>query len=168
MIPIYRILAPNFSTSKLFSHSAFLKLFLPLRFSIRFSLSLLIVPCHGKSVGDIRCPSEQVEYVTVIWPIVLWVCGHNGSLWVHPIVVINIIPGYGNINTTTQNTNGEVVLVTVYWSGSLIEVNMVGWIVRSVRFTVSVLSVFEILIDPTIYVVGKIFKPVVPCPSSNS
>ena len=37
---------PTFSTSKLFLRSAFLKILLPLRFSTRFSLSILIVPYH--------------------------------------------------------------------------------------------------------------------------
>ena len=42
-------------------------------------------------------------------------------------MVINILPVSGNINTTIQTPDGEVVPVNVSWSGRLLEVDG-GWL----------------------------------------
>ena len=66
--------------------------------------------------------SDQVEDVSVAHPVRLWYLGHNWFLWVHISAVINNLPIYGNINTTIQTVNGEVVLVTVSRSIHLLDV----------------------------------------------
>ena len=90
----------------------------------------------------------------------LWDSGYYGSLWVHPITVINIPPGYGNISNNFQNTEVEVVPITVSQSGHL-----VGVIYRLLNsgdqsdFSVSVMNgsttPIEFFTDPTISVVGN-------------
>ena len=78
-------------------------------------------------VGKIRSPDDQAKDVTVVCSVRIWYCGHNGYLWFHPSAVINIPPIYGNTNITIQTHDGEVVLVTMYWSGCLLEVDD-GWL----------------------------------------
>ena len=56
--------------------------------------------------GDIGNIYDQVEYEAVVFSIRIWDCGHDGSMWFHLIVVINITSGSGNINTTIQTTDG--------------------------------------------------------------
>ena len=76
MIPIYRIFAPNFSTSKLFSRSEFLKTLLPLRFHTSFSLSIFIVPYHGESLMTKLKMLQLLSLVLVIcWCWILMVLG---------------------------------------------------------------------------------------------
>ena len=87
---------------------------------------------HLYHVGKIRRPVGRVGDVTFVFSDRLWDSGHNGSLWVHPSVVINILPISGNINTTIQTYEGEVVTITVYLSGILLEVED-GWFNSMVR-----------------------------------
>ena len=77
--------------------------------------------------GKIRRLSDRVQNIAVVCSVILWHCGCDGFLWFHPSAVINILPGSGNINTTIQNPDGEVVPVTVSRSGCLLEVDD-GWL----------------------------------------
>ena len=77
-------------------------------------------------VGNIKRLADQVKYFTVVCSVILWDRGHDGSLWVHPRTVINITHGSGNINTTIQTPDGEVVPTTVYRSGSCLKWTMVS------------------------------------------
>ena len=70
-------------------------------------------------MNDIICPADKDKDVAVARS-VIWDCGTDGLLWIHPSVVINILPGYGNISTTIQNTSGEVVPITVSLDGILV------------------------------------------------
>ena len=73
-------------------------------------------------VGEIRRTADLVEDVAVVRSVRLGDCGHYGSLWFHPSAIINIPPGYRNINTTIQTPNGELVLITVSQYNILLEV----------------------------------------------
>ena len=73
-------------------------------------------------VGEMKCLADRVKDVAIFFSDGLWDRGHDGSLWFHHIVIINIPPGSGNINTTIQNPDGEVVLVIVSRSGYLLDV----------------------------------------------
>ena len=53
-------------------------------------------------------------------------------MWVHPSAVIKIPVGSGNINTTIQTINREVVPTIVSCSGSLIEVDS-SWLTSGVH-----------------------------------
>ena len=64
-----------------------------------------------------------MEYFAVVFSVIIWDDGQDGSLWVHPSTVINIPPGSGKINTNIQTPHGEVVMVNVSLSGRLIEVD---------------------------------------------
>ena len=75
------------------------------------------------TLGQIRRPSDLVEDVAVVLSARLWDCGRDGSLWVHPRAVINILPEYGNVNIIIQTPNGKVDSITVYRSGRLLEVH---------------------------------------------
>ena len=68
-------------------------------------------------VRKILSPHDQVEDVAVVCSARFWDCGHNGSLWINPSAVINVLSVPGNINTTIQTPDGEVVPITVSWSG---------------------------------------------------
>ena len=74
-------------------------------------------------VVNIQRLYDQVKDVAVVCYVIIWESGHNGSLWVHPIAVINILTKYGNFNKTIQTIYGEVVPVTVSWYGCLLEVD---------------------------------------------
>ena len=88
------------------------------------------------------------------------------SLWVHPSTVINILPGYGNINTTIQTSDVEVVLVTVSRSGCLLELDY-GWLIIGARPIYCFgRECVAILIDPPISVDGnkilaRVYLPVI-------
>ena len=82
-------------------------------------------------VGNIRSPDDQLEDVAVVFYVRLWDCGHNGYLWDHYYAVININPVSGNISTTIQTPEGEMVPITVSRSVQLIEVED-GWLNRGV------------------------------------
>ena len=73
-------------------------------------------------VGDILLPSDRVKDVAIVCSVRLWYHGHDGYLWFHPSAVINIPTGSGNISTTIQTPEGEVVPITVSWSSLLVEV----------------------------------------------
>ena len=75
------------------------------------------------TVVEIQRLADQVKDFVVVHSVRLWDISHDGSLWVHTSVVINIFPGYGNINTTIQTPYGEVVPVTMSWSSRFIEVD---------------------------------------------
>ena len=74
-------------------------------------------------VGEIRCPAARVKYVAVSYTVRLWDSGHNGYLWVHPSVVINISSGSGNISTTIQTFEGKAVSIAVSWYGWFVGVD---------------------------------------------
>ena len=88
-------------------------------------------------LGNTQHPTDRVKYVTVVRSVRLWYRGCNGSLWVHPSTVINILPGSGNINTTIQTHNGGVVPVTVSQSSRLFEVDD-AWLNSGVRMILCV------------------------------
>ena len=92
---------------------------------------------HRSSIGKIQRLSDLVKDVAVVNSVRLWDLGHDGSLWVHPSAVINIMPRSGNINTTIQTTDGEVVPVTVSWPGRVLEVGYV-WLNSGVLPIISV------------------------------
>ena len=83
-------------------------------------------------VGNIRRPDDVFEYVAVASTVRLWDHGHDRSLWVHPSVVINILPGYRNISTTIQTPNGEVSMVTMSCSVHFVGVDD-SWLDSGVR-----------------------------------
>ena len=83
-------------------------------------------------VGKIRSTSDQINDVAVIFSVRIWYCGHNGFLSVHHSAVIYIPPISGDINTTIQNPDGELVLVILLRSGFLLEVYD-GWWTSGVR-----------------------------------
>ena len=64
-------------------------------------------------VGKILHTGDRVKYVAVAFTVIIWDCGHNGSLWVYPSEVVNVLPGSGSISTTIQTTKGEVVTITL-------------------------------------------------------
>ena len=66
---------------------------------------------------------DQVEYVSVVWYVWLWYCGHNGYMWFHLSEIMNVPSVSKNINTTVQTHDGEVVPVTVSCSCRLLEVD---------------------------------------------
>ena len=116
---IIDFLRRTFSTSKLFLRSAFLTMLLPLRFfTVTFHCDM---PCISP-VGEILSPDEQWKDVAVVCSVILWDCGHKGSVWVHLSAIINIPPVSGNISTTTQNPEGEVIPITVSHYVCLVEV----------------------------------------------
>ena len=53
---------------------------------------------------NIQRYSDGVEDIAVDCSVRLWDHGDNESMWVHPILVINILPGSGNISTTIQTS----------------------------------------------------------------
>ena len=120
---MYGIFAPNFPPSGLFSHSTILRMLLPLRFPLGFNFNFNCSMRRRAPVCKIERLSDQVEDVSVAHPVRLWYLGHNWFLWVHTSAVINNLPIYGNINTTIQTVNGEVVLVTVSRSIHLLDVD---------------------------------------------
>ena len=73
--------------------------------------------------------ADQVKHVAVSQPGPgnLWVWASDGSQWVYFSAVINILPRSGNINTTIQTPDGEVVPVTMSRSGHLFAVED-GWL----------------------------------------
>ena len=81
--------------------------------------------------GKIRRLSDRVQNIAVVCSVILWHCGCDGFLWFHPSAVINILPGSGNINTTIQNPDGEVVLVLLSWYSHLLEVDY-GWLTSGI------------------------------------
>ena len=83
-------------------------------------------------VGKIQSLDDRVKGVTVICSVRLWDRGHDGSMWVHPSVVINIPPVSWNINTTIQTPDGEVVPITVSRYVRLLEVDD-GWLNSGAR-----------------------------------
>ena len=89
------------------------------------------MPCQDP-VRDIRRTDDHFKDVAVFCSVRPWDTGHDGSLWVHTSWVINIPTRSGNINTTIQTPNGEVVLVTVSWSGRSLEVKN-GWLNSGVQ-----------------------------------
>ena len=78
-------------------------------------------------LGNIRRTYDKVKDVAAICSVRLWDHGHDGFLWVHPIAVINIPSGSGNISNNIQNPKGEVVPITVSQYGRLVEVGD-GWL----------------------------------------
>ena len=87
---------------------------------------------HRVPVCNTRRPNELFKDATVVLSVIIWYCGHDGSLLVHTSAVINIPPGYGNINTTIKNTDREVVIVNVSHSVCLLDVDN-GWLHIGVR-----------------------------------
>ena len=83
-------------------------------------------------VGDIRRPTDKVEYVVVAGNVRLLDRGHDGYLWVHLGAVINITPVFANIRTNIQTLEGEVVPIAVYRYGHLVVVYD-GWFNCGVR-----------------------------------
>ena len=81
-------------------------------------------------LGGIRRLCDGVKDVKNSCTVSLWDCGSDGSLWVHPSVVINITPGSytSNISTTMQNPEGGLFLITIYPSGHLVGVGN-GWLI---------------------------------------
>ena len=88
-------------------------------------------------VGDTRHTYDSVKDVAVACTVRLWDHGHNGSLWVYPSAVINILLGPGNISTTIQTPKGEVVIINVYLYGCLVVVEDV-WLNIGVRLILCV------------------------------
>ena len=78
-----------------------------------FTLTFHFATPRQAPVGDIWRLYDTFKDVVVVISIRLWDCGHYGSLWVHTSAVINILPGYGNINATIQTLEGEVVSITL-------------------------------------------------------
>ena len=74
-------------------------------------------------VGNIQRSADRVEYFTVAFNVRLWDHDHNGSLWIHPTAVINILPWSGNISITIQNMERELVLITFSWYNFLVGVD---------------------------------------------
>ena len=89
------------------------------------------IPCQAP-VGKIRRPADWVEDVSVFICVRLWDRGHNGYLWVHPSLVINIPLGSGNISTTISTPVLGLVPMTVFRSGWLVEVDD-GWLKSGVH-----------------------------------
>ena len=115
-----QIVAPNFSISKLFLCSAFSKCCLVQGFHFNFSLH------HVMTRYCRRGPTSwwRSWNVTVACTVSIWYYGSDGSLWVHPSVVINFLPrpSASNSSTTIQNPEGGVVPITVSPSGCLVGV----------------------------------------------
>ena len=128
MIQNYRIFAPNFFNFKIIS---VLSIFKNIFDSKVFNFTFFCTMPYIYPVGDIRRPADGVEDVAAASTVILWDCGHYGSLWIHPSAVINILPGSGNISTTIQNPKGKSVPITVSRSGCLVGVDN-GWL--NVRF----------------------------------
>ena len=101
---------PNFSTSELFLHSAFLKMLNPLRFSTRFSLSLLIVTCHGETLMNKSNMPQLLSLVLVI-------CGCG-----IPVVLNGFIPIFHP--PSTQNQHSFCYHFSNYQGGFPITVSM--------------------------------------------
>ena len=113
VIPSYRMFAPNFSTSQLFSRSAFLILFLPPRFSL--SPFFCAMPLQSP-VGEIRIPYDRVKYVTDPLPGTgnMWAWNSDGSRWVYSIFFIRVPPKINTNFFTNFTTNKGEVLITMY------------------------------------------------------
>ena len=110
-------------------------------------------------VGKIRRPSDRVKDVSVARTVRLLDCRTDGSLWVHPSAVINILPVSGNISTTIQNTDVGVVAMTVSRSVCLVVVDG-GWLnlgVRPIRYVSPewVRYTYQEFIHPPISVVNE-------------
>ena len=110
---------PKFSTSELFLRSA-CSIFKVA--SKVFTLNFCCVLTKPSPVEDIWRLTDQVEDVLVDLYCILWYRGHNGSLWVHPYVFINIPPGSRNISNTIKIPMGGLVLISLSWSNRLVEV----------------------------------------------
>ena len=114
---ITEFLRPKSSTWELFLRSAFSIFFASKVFNFTFHCDMPL----RSALGNIWRHVDWVGNIAVVCSIRIWDRSHVGSLWVHPSAVINIPPGSGNINTNIQTPYGEVVLITVYRSGSLFE-----------------------------------------------
>ena len=75
------------------------------------------------SVDEIRYPADGVEYFSGAFTVKLWNRGSDGSLLVHPSVVINILPRiwehqYHNTNSRWENIPDHCVPIRLLgWSG---------------------------------------------------
>ena len=118
MIPVYIIFVPNFSTPKLSSRSAVLKI-LPLRFSTWFSISPLIVSYHA--------------YPLLPGPDNLWPWPTDGSIWVHRNSVICVPPEINTYFFTTFSTPKVEVPITVspYINGGAWLVSVNGSVIQT-------------------------------------
>ena len=103
VIPNFIIFAPNFFNFEIIFVLRILENFVA---SKVFSFTFRCAMPRQLPVGYIRRPADQFEDVTVARSVRLYYCGHDGSLWVHPSAVINILPGSGNISTIIQIPEG--------------------------------------------------------------
>ena len=88
-------------------------------------------------VGEIRSSAEQVKYVAVVCSVRLWDFVPDGYLWVCPSWGIDNLPRSGNINTTIEAPNREVVPFNVSQFCRLLEVDG-GWLKSGVRILCNV------------------------------
>ena len=99
VIPNYRILRPKFQLQNYCCAQHFWNFFASNVFTCTFHCAM----SWWSPVGNTQGPDDGVKGATVARIFRLWNRGHNGSLWIHPSVVINIPPGSGEISTTLQN-----------------------------------------------------------------
>ena len=85
-------------------------------FTFTFSCTM---PRRSPIIKILR-PYDGVKYVAVSCTVRLWDSGNYGSLWVHPIAVINFPPRSGNISTAIQTPEGGIVPILVSQYGLLV------------------------------------------------
>ena len=110
---------------------------------------------YGFPVGFHLCPADPGEEVAVVWYVRIWDRGHDGPCRFIP-VRLSIL----RLDLVTSILIFKLQMGNYFWSlccgpVACLRWTMVGWIVGSVQCAVSILSVFEILTDPHISVVGK-------------
>ena len=116
VIPNYRFFAPNFFNFKIiFALSIFENVFADRVLTSTWIMLLPIIVGEIQHLLEWEAPQNVIirNYIS------------DGSLWVHPSAVINILPilSTSNISTTLQTPKGEVVLITVYPYGCLVGVD---------------------------------------------
>ena len=129
VISNYRIFAPNFFNFKIIFALSIFENFVASKvffFNFRYYMP------RQSPVGKIQHYDDGFEYFAVAHTVILFYCGRDGYLWVHPSAVINITPGYGNISTTIRTPKRELFLINVSRSSILVGVNY-GWLNSGVR-----------------------------------
>ena len=116
VIPNYRFCTQIFHLQKYFTLSIFDNVVSSKAFTFIFCCAMP----RWSPVRDIRCPAYRVKYFEVACIVILWCCGFDGYLWVHPSAFINILPGSENISTTIQTPEVVVVRITLSWSNFLV------------------------------------------------
>ena len=81
LIPNYNIFGPNFFNFKIIFTLSIFEEFVASKVS---TLTFWYAMSRRDPVGNIRHPYDGFKDVAVSHTVILWYCGHNWSLWVHP------------------------------------------------------------------------------------